>query len=79
MKAVQPEYAAAVARVGNWVRLRQTGAGKGLFFANTRFDRRGGVARREAGRVIASHLLQFAANLPALLIGDLNITEGNPA
>ncbi|MSU47824.1 MAG: endonuclease/exonuclease/phosphatase family protein [Opitutus sp.] len=70
---------AALTRICSWVRLRETGTGKEFLYANTHFDHRGVVARQEASRVISTRLPQIAANLPALLTGDLNIHEDNPA
>lgn len=70
---------AALTRICSWVRLRETATGKEFLFANTHFDHRGVVARQEASRVISTRLPQIAAKLPALLTGDLNINEDNPA
>jgi len=70
---------AGLTRICSWVRLRETATGKEFFFANTHFDNKGVVARQEASRLISTRLPQIAANLPALLTGDFNITEDNPA
>lgn len=70
---------AALTRICSWVRLRETDTGKEFLYANTHFDHRGVIARQEASRVISTRLPQIAANLPALLTGDLNINEDNPA
>ncbi|MSU24422.1 MAG: endonuclease/exonuclease/phosphatase family protein [Opitutus sp.] len=70
---------AALTRICSWVRLRETATGKEFVYANTHFDHRGVIARQEASRVISTRLPQIAANLPALLTGDLNINEDNPA
>ena len=66
-------------RICSWVRLHETATGKEFFFANTHFDDKGVVARLEASRLISSRLPQIAANLPALLTGDFNLTEDKPA
>ena len=70
---------AALTRICSWVRLRETASGREFVFANTHFDHRGVVARREASRVISTRLPKIAAGLPAILTGDLNINEDNPA
>jgi endonuclease/exonuclease/phosphatase family metal-dependent hydrolase len=70
---------AALTRICSWVRLREIATGREFLFANTHFDHRGVVARQEASRLISARLPQIAANLPALLTGDFNLTEDNPA
>ncbi len=70
---------AAITRICSWVRLRETATGREFIFANTHFDHKGVVARQEASRVISTRLPLIAAHLPALLTGDLNINEDNPA
>ena len=70
---------AALTRICSWVRLRERASGRELVFANTHFDHKGVVARQEASRVISRRLPQIAAHVPAILTGDLNINEDNPA
>ncbi len=70
---------AALTRICSWVRLRDTTSGRELVFANTHFDHKGVVARQEAARVISARLTAIARGVPAILTGDLNITEDNPA
>jgi endonuclease/exonuclease/phosphatase family metal-dependent hydrolase len=70
---------AAITRICSWVRLRENATGREFVFANTHFDHIGVVARQEASRLISERLPQIAAKLPALLTGDLNIDEDNPA
>ena len=70
---------AALPRICTWVRLRETASGRELVFANTHFDHRGQVARREAARVLSERLGPVAAGVPAVLTGDFNITEDTPA
>ena len=70
---------AALTRICSWVRLRETATGRELVYANTHFDHVGVVARREASRVLSVRLAKIAAGVPALLTGDLNINEDNPA
>ncbi len=70
---------AALPRICSWVRLRETATGRELVYANTHFDHRGVVARREAARVLSEQLGPIAAGVPAILTGDFNINEDNPA
>jgi endonuclease/exonuclease/phosphatase family metal-dependent hydrolase len=61
------------------VRLRETATGKEFVYANTHFDHVGKIARQEASKVISQRVSAIAAGAPALLSGDLNINEDNPA
>ena len=70
---------AALPRLCSWVRLRETATRREFVYANTHFDHRGVVARREAARVLSERLGPIAAGVPAILTGDFNITEDNPA
>jgi endonuclease/exonuclease/phosphatase family metal-dependent hydrolase len=70
---------AALTRICSWVRLRERASGAELVYANTHFDHKGVVARQEASRVLSTELSLIAAGVPALLTGDLNINEDNPA
>ena len=70
---------AALTRICSWVRLREKATGRELVFANTHFDHRGVVARQEASKVLSKQLSEIAKGVPAILVGDLNINEDNPA
>lgn len=70
---------AALTRICSWVRLRETATGKEFVYANTHFDHIGKIARQEASKVISQRVSVIAAGVPALLTGDLNINEDNPA
>ena len=70
---------AALTRICSWVRLREKATGRELVFANTHFDHKGVIARQEASRVLSKQLSEIAQGVPAILVGDLNITEDNPA
>lgn len=61
------------------MRLRETATRREFLFANTHFDHKGKVARYEASRLISRQLPTIAEGLPAILTGDFNITEDNPA
>jgi endonuclease/exonuclease/phosphatase family metal-dependent hydrolase len=70
---------AALTRICSWVRLREKATGSELVFANTHFDHKGVIARQEASRVLSKQLSEIAKGVPAILVGDLNINEDNPA
>ncbi len=70
---------AALTRICSWARLREAATGREFVYANTHFDHRGVVARREAARVLSEQIGPIAAGVPAILTGDFNINEDNPA
>lgn len=70
---------AALTRICSWARLRENSTGKEFVFANTHFDHKGVIARQEASKVISTRLSSIAVNVAAILTGDLNINEDNPA
>jgi endonuclease/exonuclease/phosphatase family metal-dependent hydrolase len=70
---------AAFTRLCSWVRLRETATGRELVFANTHFDHEGVVARRESAKLLSRELSRIAAGVPAILTGDFNTTEDDPA
>lgn len=70
---------AALTRLCSWARLREGATGRELVFANTHFDHKGVIARQEASRVLSKKLSEIAQGVPAILVGDFNITEDNPA
>jgi endonuclease/exonuclease/phosphatase family metal-dependent hydrolase len=70
---------AALTRICSWARLREKATGREFVFANTHFDHKGVIARQEASRVLSIELSKIAAGVPAILTGDLNINEDNPA
>lgn len=70
---------AALTRLCSWVRLRETENGREFVFANTHFDHKGVLARQESSRVLSTQLSEIARGVPAILVGDFNITEDNPA
>ncbi len=70
---------AALTRLCSWVRLRDEQNGREYVFANTHFDHKGVIARQESSRLLSRQLSEIAKGVPAILIGDFNITEDNPA
>ena len=72
-------WEAAITRICSWVRLREKATGRELVFANTHFDHKGVIARQEASKVLSKQLSEIAKGVPAILTGDFNIDEDNPA
>lgn len=70
---------AALTRICTWVRLTERASGRGFLYANTHFDHVGKIARQEASKLIAKRVAALADGAPALLTGDFNIREDNPA
>lgn len=70
---------AALTRLCSWVRLREIETDREYVFANTHFDHKGVVARQESSRLLSRELSEIARGVPAILVGDFNITEDNPA
>ncbi len=70
---------AALTRLCSWVRLREAATGRELVFANTHFDHKGVVSRQHASRLLSARLSSIAGAWPAVLVGDFNITEDDPA
>jgi len=70
---------AALTRLCSWVRLREIGTDREYVFANTHFDHKGVIARQESSRLLSRELSEIARGVPAILVGDFNITEDDPA
>jgi endonuclease/exonuclease/phosphatase family metal-dependent hydrolase len=70
---------AALTRICSWVKLRDKVAQKELVFANTHFDHKGVVARRESARVLRERLAAIAGTDALILTGDFNTTDADPA
>lgn len=66
-------------RIATWVRLRdRTSEGRELCYLNTHWDHIGNQARVESGKIIRAWLARHAAGLPAIVTGDLNVTDDHP-
>lgn len=65
-----------VPRHCTWVRLRERVSGMRFAAFNTHLDRWGVVARAEAAKVIVARV-RAAADVPAVILGDLNAEEGS--
>jgi endonuclease/exonuclease/phosphatase family metal-dependent hydrolase len=66
---------AALTRICSWVKLRDRTAQRQLVFANTHFDHKGVIARRESARVLRERLAALAGADPLVLTGDFNCTD----
>ena len=66
---------AANVRICSWVKLRDKVTQTQIVFANTHFDHKGAVARRESAALLRARLAALAKNDPLILAGDFNCTE----
>jgi endonuclease/exonuclease/phosphatase family metal-dependent hydrolase len=69
---------AANIRICSWVKLRDKVAQKAIVFANTHFDHKGVIARRESATLLRRRLATLAKKDPLILAGDFNCTESDP-
>lgn len=65
-------------RVATLVCLRERETGRELAVCNTHLDHEGERARLEGARLLADRLADWAGAAPAVLVGDLNCTAGDP-
>ena len=70
----------AVKRTAVWARLRMKDSKKEFIFVTTHLDHKGQEARTKGLDLILDTLSVInKGKLPCVLVGDLNMTEGNPA
>lgn len=69
---------AALPRVLTFGKFKNRSSGKELYVFNTHFDHIGQQAREESSKLIVSTVAETAGDLPAILMGDFNVTEENP-
>lgn len=75
-KVGSKSWDSSLPRIATWVRLRDRKAsGAELVYLNTHWDHRGNQARVESGRIIRDWLASHAAGAPAIVTGDLNVTD----
>lgn len=77
-KVASVGWDAGLTRICTWVVLRDKSTGQEFLIANTHFDDRGELARRESAKLLIHQLPQIAGNLPIILTGDFNTTEDDP-
>ncbi len=70
---------AATVRIASWVVLNDTQTDSPLFVLNTHWDHVSQEAREHGANVIRHHLDGLPADLPVIVMGDLNVNEDNAA
>jgi endonuclease/exonuclease/phosphatase family metal-dependent hydrolase len=65
----------AVPRLASWVALRDKQSGRDFLVLNTHWDHISGAARRKSATLIRERLWKLAADMPAIVMGDLNTPE----
>lgn len=65
-------------RVCTWAKLREKGAGKVMLFYNVHLDHQSGAAREKGLSLALDHIAAQEGKEPAVLVGDLNATVGDP-
>ena len=63
---------AAITRIASWVKLRETGTGKELYFYNTHFDHKGEEARYYSMLLLKKQIRERADKIPVIVAGDFN-------
>lgn len=66
-------------RICTWARLLDRTTGRRIWIFNTHWDHESQPARLESGRLIAQQIKGIPTNEPALVMGDFNAGEQNPA
>lgn len=68
---------AALPRILTWGKFRSRESGSEFYVFNTHFDHIGDTARAESARLIVETIKNINAELPVVLTGDFNATEGS--
>lgn len=66
-------------RIVTWGKFQDKNTGIQFYYFNTHFDHRGQVARVESAKLIWKKISEITGELPAVLTGDFNLRENNPA
>jgi len=66
-------------RIASWVRLVDNKSGREFVFLNMHWDHQDASAREKTGSLVHERLRTLAANMPAIVIGDLNSHEDTKA
>lgn len=69
----------AVPRMASWLILRDKPSGQEFIVLNTHWDHISDEARRKSATLIRSRLEELSDQLPAIVMGDLNVPEDAPA
>jgi endonuclease/exonuclease/phosphatase family metal-dependent hydrolase len=70
---------AACIRICTWGKFTELSTGTAFYVFNVHFDHMGEVARTESAKLMIEKLRAIAGNTPAILTGDFNMNETNPA
>ncbi len=70
---------AALPRVVSWAKLKDRKSGKIFMAVNTHFDHIGQTARVESAKLIMQRIQEIVGEKPAIVTGDFNITDTDPA
>lgn len=65
----------ACTRIATWAKLKDKANGKVFMAVNTHFDHVGTEARRQGALLIISRIKEIAGGYPAILTGDLNVSD----
>lgn len=65
----------ACTRIATWAKLKDKTSGKVFMAVNTHFDHVGTEARRQGALLIISRIKEIAGDYPAILTGDLNVSD----
>jgi len=69
----------SITRICTWARLIDRQSGEAFYVFNTHFDHRSQPSRERSSRLIAERIADRAHADPAVLMGDFNAGETNPA
>jgi len=61
-------------RICSWGRFRDLTTKKEFYFFSVHFDNLGAVARRESAKLMVAKIGEIAADMPVILVGDMNST-----
>lgn len=70
---------AACVRICTWGKFRHRPSGREFLFMNLHMDHVGTQARSEAAKLVKQRIGEIAAGLPAVVTGDFNVDQTNPA
>ncbi|MEM6724896.1 MAG: endonuclease/exonuclease/phosphatase family protein [Bacteroidota bacterium] len=59
-------------RICTWVKLKDNSTGKSIFMANTHYDHKGRISRKESTFLLLKRLKKLSGKAQSILTGDLN-------
>jgi alpha-1,2-mannosidase, putative len=66
-------------RIATWAILKDKISNQCFFILSTHFDHKGKTVRKESAKLILSKVEEYANGLPAIIMGDLNVTPDSDA